>query len=76
MHDACIYCLGQAHTEATLDRSDCPFCEMTDDMALCARISVILNCAPAAPLPSPLSPLSHGGKGRGSHMKQTGGDTP
>ncbi|KAF4110763.1 hypothetical protein G5714_007794 [Onychostoma macrolepis] len=52
-HDACVFCLGQAHAEAALDGPDCPSCEEMSFKTLRARISVILNCAPANPLPPP-----------------------
>ncbi|KAF4110036.1 hypothetical protein G5714_009288 [Onychostoma macrolepis] len=52
-HDACVFCLGRAHAEAALDGPDCPSCEEMSVKTLRARISVILNCAPANPLPPP-----------------------
>ncbi|KAF4116621.1 hypothetical protein G5714_004110 [Onychostoma macrolepis] len=50
---ACVFCLGRAHAEAALDGPDCPSCEEMSVKTLRARISVILNCAPANPLPPP-----------------------
>ncbi|KAL0197791.1 hypothetical protein M9458_006331, partial [Cirrhinus mrigala] len=52
-HDACVFCLGRAHAEAALDGPDCPFCEEMTVKTLRARVSVILNCALANPLPPP-----------------------
>ncbi len=52
-HNACVFCLGRAHTEAALDGPDCPACEEMTVKVLHARISVILNCAPANSLPLP-----------------------
>lgn len=52
-HDTCMFCLGRAHGEAALDRPDCPFCEEMSVRTLRARISTILNCAPATSLPPP-----------------------
>ncbi|KAL0166425.1 hypothetical protein M9458_038269, partial [Cirrhinus mrigala] len=52
-HDACVFCLGRAHAEAALDGPDCPFCEEMTVKTLRARVSVILNCTPANPLPPP-----------------------
>ncbi|KAL0178303.1 hypothetical protein M9458_027197, partial [Cirrhinus mrigala] len=52
-HDACVFCLGRAYAEAALDGPDCPFCEEMTVKTLRARVSVILNCAPANPLPPP-----------------------
>lgn len=46
LHNVCIFCLGHAHAEATLDRSDRSFCEKMTVSTLRAMISTILNCAP------------------------------
>ncbi|KAF4112579.1 hypothetical protein G5714_007374 [Onychostoma macrolepis] len=52
-HDACVFCLGRAHAEAALDGPDFPSCEEMSVKTLRARISAVLNCAPANPLPPP-----------------------
>ncbi|KAF4103182.1 hypothetical protein G5714_016065 [Onychostoma macrolepis] len=49
----CCACGGRAHAEAALDGPDCPSCEEMSVKTLRARISVILNCARANPLPPP-----------------------